>query len=268
MGFFASFTRDSTLQAGIDAGLADRYALAWTSSWTRLLHLVKERPVTGTILDGEALEAGARCPSSAVSELRVRFPSVPLVFIARPRTDPRTLLRLGRVGVESLVLVPVDSLSSALPRACGEAHRQGTASLVTRSLSPYLPVRETHTLRLALEGVIRGWGAEQLASFSGLSRPHLSERLKGAGLPSAGHLLVWARLLHAGRWLEDPARSAESVSRQLEYSSGAAFRRALRNYVGVTPTEALDAGGFSFVLGRFLDACSLDRDRAADRSAA
>lgn len=268
MGFFASLSRDSTLQAAISASLADRYALAWTSSWTRLLYLVKERPVTATILDGDALGSEASCITGAVSEMRVRFPSVPLVFVARPQTDPHTLLRLGRAGIDSLVLVSLDDLPTALPRACGQAYRQGTTSLVTRSLSPYLPVRETHTLRVALEGVIRGWSAERLASFVGLSRPHLSERLKGAGLPSAGHLLVWARLLHAGRWLEDPARSAESVSRQLEYSSGAALRRALRNYVGTTPTETVEAGGFAFVLARFLDSCSVDRERSADRSAA
>lgn len=268
MGFFASLTRDSTLRAAVSAGLAERYTLAWGSSWGRLLYLVKERPVTGVILDGEALVPSGVGITAAVADMRARFPSVPVIFVARPQTDPHTLLRLGRAGIESLVLVSLDNIPASLPRACGQAYRQGTTSLVTRSLSPYLPVRETHTLRVALEGVTRGWSAERLASFVGLSRPHLSERLKGAGLPSAGHLLVWARLLHAGRWLGDPDRSAESISRQLEYSSGAAFRRALRNYVGATPTQTQDAGGFSFVLGRFLDSCSVDRERSADRSAA
>jgi AraC-like DNA-binding protein len=78
------------------------------------------------------------------------------------------------------------------------------------------------------------------------------------GLPSAGQLLVWAKLLHASRWLGDPGRSAESVSRQLEYSSGAAFRRALRTFVGATPTEVVTEGGLRFILGRFLDECGID----------
>lgn len=268
MGFFASYTRDSTLQAAVATGLSERYALAETASWTRLVRLVKERPVTGVILDGGALGHGDGRVAGAVADLRMRFPSVPVIFVAGARTDPHTLLRLGRAGVDSLVLLSVDDLPSSVSRACAQASRQGTTSLVTRSLSPYLPVREAHTLRLALEGVVRGWSAEELASCVGLSRPHLSERLKAAGLPSAGHLQVWARLLHAGRWMEDPERSAESVSRQLGYSSGAAFRRALRNYVGTTPTETLGAGGFNFVLRRFLDSCSVDRDRSADRSAA
>jgi AraC-like DNA-binding protein len=144
----------------------------------------------------------------------------------------------------------------------------GTSSFVQRAVSPYLPAREARTVRLAMEGVPRGWDTEHLAARVGLTRPHLSVRLKEVGLPSAGHLLVWAKLLHAGRWLIDPGRSAESVSRQLDYSSGAAFRRALRTYVGATPTEVIARGGLRFVLGRFLDACGLGDSVVFDRSVA
>jgi hypothetical protein len=87
-------------------------------------------------------------------------------------------------------------------------------------------------------------------------------RLKELGLPSTGHLLTWARLLHAGRWLEEPGRTGESVSRQLEYSSGAAFRRALRQYTGARPREVSDGGGLAFVLGRFIASCKLSVRRA------
>ena len=79
--------------------------------------------------------------------------------------------------------------------------------------------------------------------------------MKRLGLPSTGHLLTWARLLHAGRWLEEPGRSGESVSRQLEYSSGAAFRRALKQYTGATPTEVVEAGGLGFVIESFVECC-------------
>jgi AraC-like DNA-binding protein len=121
---------------------------------------------------------------------------------------------------------------------------------------------------MSLEGVQRRWTTGRLAEVLALSRPHLSVCLKHAGLPSAGHLLVWSRLLHAGRWLTDPGRTAESVSRQLEYSSGAAFRRALRSYVGASPTEVKAYGGLTFILDRFLVRCNLDRHRRDGRSVA
>lgn len=241
--------------------------MAQTGSWSRLLRLVHERPITCVILDDASLYR-ARGLASAVAELRARYPSVAKVVVARPGSDPHALLRLGRARLESLMLIPQDLLEYQLPQEVGSALRHGTVALVTRALSPYLPVRESTALRGALEGAQWGWSAEELAANVGLTRPHLSVRLKEAGLPSAGQTLVWARLLHAGRWLADPGRSAESVSRQLEYSSGAAFRRALKNYTGATPTEVVEGGGFFFVLDRFLADCSLSRRRVLGRSAA
>jgi AraC-like DNA-binding protein len=123
-------------------------------------------------------------------------------------------------------------------------------------------------IRSALNGVQLGWSSDELADRAGFTRAHLSVRLKACGLPSAGHLLLWAKLLHAGRWLTDPARSAESISRQLEYSSGAALRRALHNYVGRTPTTVKHGGGLRVVLRRFLDECGLGDSLLGERSVA
>ena len=69
-------------------------------------------------------------------------------------------------------------------------------------------------------------------------------------------------------WAAANTRSAESISRQLEYSSGAAFRRALYNYVGATPTAVKHGGGVRLVLRRFLDACGLGDRLWVDRSIA
>ncbi|MCA1792058.1 MAG: helix-turn-helix domain-containing protein [Thioalkalivibrio sp.] len=149
-------------------------------------------------------------------------------------------------------------MAGALPHAVHRSLSKGsTDGLVTRAVSPSLPRRELGAVRLALEAVQRGWDTDGFAARAGFSRAHLSVLLRARGLPSAGHLLTWARMLHAGRWLSDPGRTAESVSRQLSYSNGAAFRRALRNYVGATPTEVIADGGVTRVLERFVQACDL-----------
>lgn len=265
MPFVTVLTNDSRVPDALSASLGV-HAVATARSWDRLLWLVRERPVTGVVLDSDGLPSDLPADAT-IGELRRRFPSLATVLVARPRTDPLSLFRLGRAGIAGLVLLPADSLAGvteALRRALGSA----TDSLVTRAVSAYLPRRETHALRLALEGVQHGWSADELADQCGLTRAHTSVRLKACGLPSAGHLLVWARLLHAGRWLADPGRTAESVSRQLEYSSGAAFRRALRNYVGMTPTEVRSFGGLAPVLSRFLDECGLPDSLQGDLSVA
>jgi AraC-like DNA-binding protein len=195
-------------------------------------------------------------------EFRASFPYLGLVLMARRHDDPVALFRLGRAGIRNLILLSVDHLERDLPRTLAAADEDGTSSLVARRLAAYLPRRELRTVRQALDGVHERRSADDFAGRLGLSRPHLSVRMKRLGLPSTGHLLTWARLLHAGRWLEEPGRTGESVSRQLEYSSGAAFRRALKQYTGATPTQVAERGGLDFVLARFIERCGLRSGRA------
>lgn len=267
MAFLCLLTRDPEVERAVRRALEDRHVVARCGGWERLLHTVRERPAVCAILD-EALLPPLGRPAGAAAELRARFPSVGVVWLARRGSDPLDLLRLGRAGIERLVLVPVDDVARDIGAGVAGALARSTDALVTREISPYLPARILASVRYALDEVHRCPSADDLAGTVALTRPHLSVCLKAFGLPSAGHLLVWARLLHAGRWLSDPGRSAESVSRQLDYSSGAAFRRALRGYVDATPTEVVRDGGLVFVLERFLRQCGFRRSGRDGRTAA
>lgn len=263
MALITVLTGDSAVRNALYDMTPERRSIAIARSWDRLLWLVRERPVTGVVLDSDAMR-GAPDPDEKVAELRRRFPSLDAVFVSRPQLDPLMLLRLGRAGISDLTVIPFDTLGSDFTRAVSRAMSRSTRALVLRTLGASIPRPEHDVVRAALDGAILGWQADDLADRAGWSRAHLSVRLRTRGLPSAGHLLLWAKLLHAGRWLAEPGRSAESVSRQLEYSSGAAFRRALRNYVDATPTEIIQGGGIRLVIRRFLDVCGL-RDTLRDR---
>lgn len=267
MPLITVLTRDPAVLDAVSPPLRLGSDIARTRSFERLLWLVRERPVTGVVLDSEALD-GELDADVALTDLRRRFPSLGTVFLHRPQLDPMTLFRLGRAGLDGLALVQLDGLVAGLRQAMARVAKHGTEAQVLRAIGGQLPTGARSAVRMALSGVPLGWCTEQLAGRAGFSRPHLSVRLKAWGLPSAGHLLIWAKLLHAGRWLTDPARSAESISRQLEYSSGAAFRRALHNYVGGTPTEVKQAGGLKEVLRRFLDDCGLGASLRDGRSVA
>lgn len=254
MALVATIARDSGLEANVVRALSERHDVAVGSAWHGWLRLIRERPVTAGVVDLRALDR-LRSVTDALSELRLSYPSLGLVLLVHPASDPVELFDLGRTGVKNLVFLAVDRLDHELTRAVARATEHGATATVTRALSPFLPRRQLWAVHRAMDGVHRRWNADDFAASVGLSRPFLSEVLKDHGLPSVGHLILWTRLLHAGVWLAEPGRTGESVSRQLEYSSGPAFRRALKHYTGATPTDVVQRGGLAFVLARFLRAC-------------
>jgi AraC-like DNA-binding protein len=74
-------------------------------------------------------------------------------------------------------------------------------------------------------------------------------------LPTPGRMLLWLRVLFGLRWLLEGGRSVESVAAQLGYSSGAAFRRAIKATVGGRPTPLRNAAAFDQAIERFAGEC-------------
>jgi AraC-like DNA-binding protein len=256
MALVTLLTRDRKVEQAAVATLEGIHRVPRIATWSKLLWWVREHPATCVVADGAALPR--RHPGMALRGFMDLFPSVPVVVVAPEAIGGGALFRLGREGLTDLVLVPLDGMAGALPRVVHRSLARGsTDGLVTRAISPSLPRRELEAVRLAMEAVQQGWDTDDFAGRAGLSRAHLSVLLRARGLPSAGRLLTWARMLHAGRWLCDPGRTAESVSRQLSYANGATFRRALRNYVGATPTGLIEDGGVMKVLERFVQECDL-----------
>lgn len=251
MALLATISRNRLLRQRMDGVLGAEHGLVPGASWDGFQRLVRERPVTAAIIDLAAIPPRPSA-EGALFNLRRQFPHLGLVLIVPASVNAAGLFRLGKAGIRNLILMGVDDLEADLTRSMAKARIGSAAALVTRFLSPYLPRRELDIVGLAMDQVHQRWSAEDFASEVGITRPFLSERCKRFGLPSVGHLLLWTRLLHAGHWLQEPGRTGESVGRQLEYSSGAAFRRALRHYTGATPTEVREGGGIRLVFRSFL----------------
>ncbi|MBT8397853.1 MAG: helix-turn-helix transcriptional regulator [Gemmatimonadetes bacterium] len=260
MALLAVLARDRRHELRVGESLVPLHSLAFGRSWGGLNRVIRERPVTGAVIDLVAMP-GFLSIEGALAGLRSQYPHLGLVLILEMRGDPFTLFRLGKAGIRGLEVLPIQEMGHGLTRAVARAGEDGATSLVMRGLSPLLPRREGKIAFLAMDSVHRRWSAEEVADEVGLTRPYLSECFKRVGLPSLGHFLLWVRLFHASHWLEEPGRTGESVGRQLEYSSGAAFRRALKLYTGATPTAIREGGGLGFVFNRFLTFTGLGSSR-------
>lgn len=210
---------------------------------------IRDRPVAIVLLDDRCLPEPPSRAVACVQGLWRRFPSVPVGVLASARHHV-LLHELGLAGLRHLALREEGGVR-VLTRLFHDLLAECAGARVVQRLAPALERVHLRVLADALDLTHRQVGADEFAAECGLSRPYLSRRLQEGGLPSTGRLLIWARLFHAGFWMPDPGRSGESVSRQLEYANGSTFRRALRSYVGLTPTEVRAAGGLDVVLEAF-----------------
>ena len=255
MALIAVFTRDLALRDQVRDALEPLHRVTDAAKWDVFLRTIRERPVAGALVHMGEKGPGRTSMIGPLLDVRRLFPSTRVAPVLDHHRNPQALFELGKADLQHFVLLSVGGLDWELRRCIARAGLKGVTSTVLRRLSPFVPPRELRAVRTAVEGVYCAWSAEQFAEVIGLSRPFLSERFKRCRLPSVGHFLVWVRLMHAAQWLPDPGRTGQSVSRQLGYSSGAAFRRALQNYVGGTPTQVAENGGLGYVLERFMAAC-------------
>jgi len=251
MALAALLSRDPGVTSAVPEHLSGGAQVLVAPAMRRLQQYLLNRPVTAILVDVSALP-GTTSRLEALRPLRRGFPRTPIILLGRLGTDPAALFELGRTGLRHLVMVHADEWELELRRVLAEAAEESPPALVSRRLAQYVPPRELQVLRLAMESLHRRPSAEEFSREVGLTRPFLSQCLKSTGLPSVGHLLLWSRIFHAAHWLEEPARSGESISRQLEYSSGSAFRRALKHYTGSTPSEISRGGGLALVLRGFV----------------
>lgn len=256
MGLVAKFLPDSDLSKSVDEFMQPWHDGFDVPSWASLERSVRDRPVTEVLVDVSALDR--ETGPQQVCRLRSLYPSVGVVLVCPPPIDARALFEIGRTCGELPVVVPgVDDLAGRLNMILASASGSRVAGRVVSRLTGLLPAREMGVVRASLEWTHRCWSSEVLAQAFGYSRPFLSHCLREQGLPPLGRLQVWARMFHAGAWLADPGRSAESVAAQLEYSDGSGFRRTLRTQLGATPSGVIAAGGLDFVLSRFMMDCTL-----------
>jgi AraC-like DNA-binding protein len=266
MGLVAILSRDPAVCVGVQGPGPGLPALR-TRTPAGLLRVVRERPVVAVVVDSAAVADGWEV-EALVREIRRRFPSLGIVLVARPALSPLTLLQLGRARFVGLRVLRSGELQRGLGPSLARVGELSTRSLVLRAVGNHLGTLERGVVRTAFEVAALGWGADDLASHVGWSRAHLGVRLREKRLPPPGRLLLWARLIHAARWIPEPGRTAESVSRQLGYANGSTFRRVLRSYLGQTPTQLVDAGGFPVALEAFLDVCGLGDTLGHHRSVA
>jgi AraC-like DNA-binding protein len=227
------------------------HQVLWAESWRDLYKLVRRRPVAAVIAD---LHAETRKDGALrVFRFTQRYPLTPLVVWGN--ADGRELFRLGKAGATDIILSNSADDSELVKDVLDRAIYRSLGPSIEERLRDRIAADALRIVRYAADHVPDQVQVPELAAAFGVSVSTLERRCERWGLPTPGRLLLWLRVLYGLRWLLEPGRSVESVGYQLGYSSGAAFRRAIKATIGGRPTPLRNPRGFEKALDQFLLEC-------------
>lgn len=207
---------------------ASLHRTVWADDWRDLTAVVKREPAVAAVADLNA-EPGK---DGALRVLRFsrRYPRTPLLVWGD--LDGRDLFRVGKAGAFDVVLAPESRNREIIGERVDAAAFDRIAERIDGIMRTHLGDNGRALIRSAASRMAEGIQVPNLAELNGFSISTLERRCQEWGLTTPGRVLLWLRIIYGLNWLQEPGRSVESVAAQTGYSSGAAFRRALKVTLG------------------------------------
>lgn len=201
---------------------------------------------------------GGAFAGDEIRRLRARAPAVEVVALADfTRCPPADAFALAVLGVREIVCTAEGDAAARVAAALGAHLNRGPMEAMVESLASRVPPPVHRWLAPFLLSP-RGAATVPALARAALCSPRTLRRtLRAAGLPPPEELLAWRRLLHAARLLDD-GRSADSVARAMDFSTGSALRKSLKRLTGFLPGELRRQGGFGALATLFLRRCRGD----------
>ena len=240
---------------------APGHRMTWAEDWRDLTRVVKGEPVVAAVADLHA-ERG-KDGVLRIYRFARRYPHTPILVWGD--LDGRDLFRLGKAGAADVMVGGDGGNTGLVSEMIGEAVHDRLATRLDDRLRPVVGESARALVGVAARGIADKIQVPDLAEAHGFSVSSLERRCQDWGLTTPGRILLWLRIVYGLHWLLEPGRSVESVAGQLGYSSGAAFRRAIKVTVGGKPTPLRNPEGLEAAIRGFVEDCPGDPGIARKR---
>lgn len=230
---------------------APGHRMAWADDWRDLTRVVKGEPVVAAVADLHA-ERG-KDGVLRIYRFAKRYPHTPILVWGD--LDGRDLFRLGKAGATDVVVQPHGTNRGLVTEMVAQAVTDRMADRLDRALRDRVGEEGRALVQAAARGITLGIQVPDLAAEHDVSVSTLERRCQDWGLTTPGRVLLWLRIIYGLHWLLEPGRSVESVAGQLGYSSGAAFRRAIKVTVGGRPTPLRNPDGVTAAVEGLVEEC-------------
>jgi len=245
----ATMLPDARALQRVNAAVKNEHRLVHCRTWEELEVACRDEEVSLAIID---LFSDGQARFDMVRRLKMRAERLTLVaYVNLSAERARDLFDAGRAGFDGLLLLGQDDTPAAFRAVLERATARGAAQLLRPHLATVEPLVRDAVMVAVTRAHLR-LTSHRLAEICGSPKRTLLLALERAGFPPPQKLLAWGRLIVAAQMLEDPAKAADAVARQLDFPSGSAFRNTCQRYLGATPHEIRDHGGAAWAAGKFL----------------
>lgn len=182
----------------------------------------------------------------AVEELIARHPEVPvIVYTTLAPVAMRQAVRLGRLGVQHVVLNRFDDEPSRFLELIERAPAQPLADLLLHELAAPLgsvPVVVARAIEQLFRAPARVRTSQELARMAGMIPRTLYRHMEPTGLQPR-QLITCARLMRAYVLLRGPEPRLKAIAMTLGYGDPNGMSEQLREWTGLGPREIRAAVG-------------------------
>lgn len=217
--------------------------------WQQLPQALERRPIDLVLIDAQVRDP---LPFPRLSWLRRQHPHVASLIVLDARGRELDLFRLGRLGVDEVLLDGPDAGLAGLPGALDRALVRAAARRVGARVGGRAPTLFLDGLVWAVEHADESPTPEALAHAVARSVDSYRRALRAADLPPPTRILLWGRLIRAAHLLENEQLTVERIAHGLGYAAATSLARALRRETGASPSELRAHGGLSTVLDALL----------------
>lgn len=245
MAYLALLQPDPRVAARISGALSARHALVTADSWRELAKLLTRGGVDGVVVDADHPRRGRAV--GWIRRLRLRFPDLAIVAYADFRGEEQELYRFGGLGVDGVLVASRFGSDPPARVAVDRAVAAARASRVARLLEDTHGAFGSRAVAWTIEHAPDNPSPAEMAEALGHTTHTLAGELRAAGLPPAGRLMLWGRLLMAGAYMGKDRHTVEEAAYMVGYAAANSLSRAMKRETGVPPAEVARRGGLSFV---------------------
>ena len=220
-----------------------------------------------SIVVAEWRDASGAIIEATIRDLHADYPAVPILVYAplTPR-GARDMLAGARAGATDVVIANFDDIGLALRHRIAAAQTAALADHVVSRLAPLVPESVARMLGFFFRHAQSAPTVAATAVALRVHRKTLALHCARAGLATPSALCCWARLILAAQRLEDPSRTTERAALELGFPSGSAFRKMLKRYTRLSPSDVRERGGSAHLIQLLIGHLEMAARRHPDQS--